>query len=137
MRDQRGHLGDVLGRPRQEGWRADAQVLQVGHEAGDVRRGQLIERHARGLEVANDPIVDIGDVHHPGDAIAGPLQVAAQHVAEQERAEVADVGWAVDGRPAAVHADVAGLDRLEILELAAEGVGQMQRHEPRIIADGR
>ena len=116
------HLGDVLGRPGSTSGGANAQALQVGQEALDVGRGQLVERAARWLEVANDPIVDIGDVHHPGDAVARPLEVATQQVAEQERAEVADVGRAIDRRPAAVHADVAGLERLNVLERAAEGV---------------
>ena len=50
---------------------------QVGQEARDVRRRQLVERAAGRLQVADDPIVDIGDVHHPRDLVARPAQVAA------------------------------------------------------------
>ena len=51
VRDERGHLRDVLGRPRQDVGRADAQLVEVGQEARDMRRGQLVERAARGREV--------------------------------------------------------------------------------------
>ena len=91
-----------------------------------MRRGQLVERAALGREVADDPIVNVGDVHHPRHPVARPAQVAADQVAREERAEVADVRRAVDGRPAGVHAHMAGLERREFLELAAEGVGEMQ-----------
>ena len=120
-------------RPRQLAWRADAHIGHVGHESGDVWSGQLVERAAGGLQVADDPIVDIGDVHHPRHSVARPFEVAAGQVAEQERAEVAHMGRAVDGRPARVHAYMPGLEWCEIFDLPAEGIGQAQRHAPMFV----
>ena len=53
-------------------------------------------------------------------AKAAPAQVADQQVREQERAEVADVRRPVDGGPAAVDADVPGLQRLQRAGLARQ-----------------
>ena len=58
-------------------------------------------------------MTDVGDVHHVPHAIAVPFEHALQDVFEQEGAEVADVLIVVDGRPAGVKADRAGLQRLE------------------------
>ena len=61
-------------------------------------------------------------------AQAAVAQVADQEVREQERPEVADVGRAVDRRPAAVDPDVTGLQRLERADLARERVLEADRH---------
>ena len=77
--------------------------------------------------VADDLVVHVGDVHHPGDREALPGEVAAQQVGEEEAAEVADVRGRIDGRAAAVHADRARLERLEGLQRAAERVAERRR----------
>ena len=59
-----------------------------------MARGQLADGHALRVGVADDLVVDVGDVHHPGDRVALPGEVTAQQVGEDEAAEVADVGRA-------------------------------------------
>ena len=106
--------------------RKSAQVVEEGRL---VARGQLADGDALGSRVADDLVVDVGDVHDPGHGVAAPGQVAAQEVGEEEAPEVADVGRRVDRRPAAVDADVGRVERLEGLERAAERVAEAQRHE--------
>ena len=62
---------------------------------------------------------DVGDVLDVKDLVAEVVEAAAQHVREEETAQVADVGVAVDGRPTGVDRDAAGSGRLERVELAA------------------
>ena len=54
--------------------------------------------------VADDLVVDVGDVHDVVDGEAVQREDAAQHVDVQKGAEVADVAVVVDGGAAAVQA---------------------------------
>ena len=91
----------------------------VGEEPLRVPVGERLVGDPLGGGAADDLVVDVGQVHDPRHAQAAVAQVADEEVGEQERPEVADVGRAVDRRPAAVDPDVAGLERLERLEVAA------------------
>ena len=85
----------------------------VGEEARQVSVGQLRDADPGGRCAADDLVVDVGDVHDPAHGVAAPAQVTDQQVREEERAEVADVGRAVDRRTARVDADdvALGLER--------------------------
>ncbi len=52
--------------------------------------------------VADDLVVDVGDVHDVFDGDALLAEKAAQHIDVQEGAEVADVAVVVDGGPAGI-----------------------------------
>ena len=90
--------------------------------------GEVADRFARGGRAADDLVVDVGDVHHPGDPKPAVAQVADEQVGEQERPEVADVGRPVDRRPAAVDADVTRLEGDELALLPAQRVEQAEAH---------
>ena len=94
---------DVLGGPRQDVRRGDAQPREVLEERGRVARGQLGDGDALRGGVADDLVVDVGDVHDPRHRVALPVEVAAHEVGEHEAPEVAHVGGRVHGRPAGVH----------------------------------
>ena len=65
-------------------------------------RGLLVERVAVRDGVLDDPVVDVGEVHHVRDLREPAVEPAAQHVLEDERAEVADVDTIPDRRSAGV-----------------------------------
>jgi hypothetical protein len=67
-------------------------------------------------------VAHVGDVHHVRHFIAEEAEGAGQDVVEDVGSEVADVRVIVDGGPAAVETRLAGADRREVLELAAERV---------------
>ena len=93
---------------------------------------RFVQRQARMLlgRARVDLVVDVGDVARVGDVI-GAVDVAQQpeqHVEHDHRPRVADVGVVVDGRPAHVHAHVAGIDGLERLLPARQRVVERECH---------
>jgi hypothetical protein len=56
-------------------------------------------------DTLDDFVLHVGDVHDVCDGVALEFEGAADEVAEDERAPVADVREVIDGRPAAIHAD--------------------------------
>ena len=107
---------------------ACVQGGEVDEKGLDVGVRVVPDFEPGGLCLANGLVVDVGQVHHLGDVVAEKLQGASQDVLEEEAAEVADVGEVVDRRSAGVHAHMARLDRLEVLELAVQRVVEAQRN---------
>ena len=138
------HLGDVLGGLGVDVDRQDVDggfILQpgIGVELSDLRRALALrlggQLHAvlalvEGV-VAHVP--DVGDVLDGTNLVAQVLQGPPQDVREEEAAQVADVGVAVDGRAAGVDADQSRGVRLEWLDRArqraveADGPGRCRR----------
>jgi hypothetical protein len=73
-------------------------------------------------------VADVGDVDDVPHLDAVQLEHAAQRVAEQVGAQVADVGVVVDGRAAGVQAGAAGIQGVERAQAALVGVVQHQAH---------
>ena len=121
--DHRLHLVDMFGGARLEGRLQAAQRLHVGLELrvgffGDLA-DRLVERQAgivaRGARV--DLVVDVGDVADIGDvvlAVEVPEQ-PEQHVEDDDRPRIADMGEVVDGRAADIHAHIVRIDGDKIL----------------------
>ena len=63
---------------------------------------------------------DVADVTH---LVAQVAEQFAQHIVGHARAGMAEMGVAVDGRAADIHAYVAGVDRLEQLFASGQGIG--------------
>ena len=73
-------------------------------------------------------VVDVGDVDHPRHLVAEVDEVPLDRVEDHRADHVADVAGRIDRRPADVHADLAGLDRLEGLLGLSQRVIDAQRH---------
>ena len=122
LADHRQHLVDVLGslglllRPQ-----AAERVEILVHGRGEFPR-VLAPVDARLARAVDDLVVDVGDVAHVGHAQPAMPQIAAHHVEHHQHAGIADVEIVVDGDAAAVHAHVAGLDGLQFLLLARQGI---------------
>ena len=120
--DQRDHLGYVVSRM---GDNLGTFKIERGHvlkESGLVFRAVLTDVEVCCRGVANDLVVDVGDVHDVTDIHADLLQVAAQHVDVDEGAEVADVAVVVDGGSAGVHAEVSAVAGQEGFDAPCEGI---------------
>ena len=81
-----------------------AERVEVFEEGPLVARRVLGDGDALRGGVADDLVVDVGDVHDVLDGDALLLEKAAQEIDVQEGAEVADVAVVVDGGAAGVEA---------------------------------
>jgi hypothetical protein len=64
------------------------------------------------------------------DRVTSPFEMALEQVLENVRPKISDVGAAINGRTARVHAHPrgGGIARGKFLELARVGVKETQRH---------
>ena len=136
--DHRLHRLDVFGGARLEARRQAAERLHVLGEIAIGPLRQLADRNAELGRARVDPVVDVGDVAHVDDAIV-PIEMAQQpeqHVEDDDRARVADVGEIVDRRPAHIHAHAPlgfreaqlPIERHEIALLARQRIVELQLH---------
>ena len=94
--------------------------------AGIAQAGAAGARLERACAVAGLSLRTLQRWHREG----GVVQQPEQHVEDDRRAGIADVGVVVDGRPADVHAHARRIERRERLLLAGQRVEQVQRHPP-------
>ena len=112
--DHGDHGADLLG-----GAGAHIGIEHVGgaHDAdelvGELRR-DLGGSAALLVAALDDLVIDIGEVLGERDLVAARDEPATNHVKADERAGIADVDVVVDRGAAHVHADLAGLDGLEL-----------------------
>ena len=94
-------------------WNAASYAAAIS--AGVLRLEPGLDEHP--VLAAVEPLVpqvaDVGDVLDVEDLEPVVQERPADEVGEQVTAQVADVGVAVDRRPARVHPDPAGLERLD------------------------
>src|SRR5438105_5319157 len=91
-------------------------------ELVDEWRGVTDDVLPSGVGIADDFVLDVGDVHDLAHAQSAVLEIAPQHVAPDEGAVVSDVEMAVDGRTAGIHPHLARDDRNECFLFAGQGV---------------
>jgi hypothetical protein len=79
--------------------------------------------------VADDFVLDVGDVHHVVEREAARAQRAAKDILKGKSPEVADVDVGIDGRSAGVHPDRLAIRRGKFFETLRERVVEAQSHE--------
>ena len=126
--DERDHLGDVFGGVRHDDGREAAEGVEVFEEGALVARGVVGDGDALRGGVADDLVVDVGDVHDVLDLDALLLKKAAEQIDMDEGAEVADVAVVVDGGAAGVEGEGLAVRRGERFDLCAEGVEELKCH---------
>ena len=120
--DQADDLSNRLGGQRLVVGPADAEPVGVvdvrlGHLGGQCgRRDPALVR--QGIDL----LVDVGDVLDKRHRLAAPLEVALHETEHDERASVAHMDAAIDGRPADVHPDPPVGAGYELERLAGAGV---------------
>src|SRR4026209_1354578 len=95
------------------------EVLDVAPE-GDPGRVGPVDRL----------VVHVSEVHDVEHLIPALFQPAPQQVLEEKRPEISDMRVVIDGGAAGVERDLAGLERLEGLDLATQRVVQPEGHAP-------
>ena len=73
-------------------------------------------------------VTDVRDVHDVMNFVAEEFESTTNHVGEQERAEVSDVGKVIDRRAAAVHSHAVRFDRLKCFGSVGERVVELDFH---------
>ena len=127
--DEPDHLRQVLGRLGLDVRRLHAERGHVLVEGPDVALGHLASGDALLDGAPDDLVVDVREVAHECDAVAGKAQVAGDHVEDHQHPRVTDVREVVHRHPARVHLDLAGRQRDEILLHARHRV--VDFHSPR------
>ena len=135
--DHLDHALDVLGRARLEGRLQHGKGLDVlvvlirglsCHQCDGI-----VQRHVGMVpqRPCVDLVVDVGDVAHIGDMLRAieMAQQPEQHVEDDRRPGIADMGIVVDRRSADIEAHVAVIDRAEVLLRTGQCVGELQALE--------
>ena len=112
--DHGDHGADLLGGARTH--------IGIEHVGGAHNADKLVRELRRNLGggtallvgALDDLVIDIGEVLGECDLVAARDEPATNYVKADERAGVADVDVVVDRGAAHVHADLAGLDGLEL-----------------------
>ena len=107
-----------------------AERLHVVVEAGRLGGGQVEVVHAELAGLAEDRVVDVGDVAHAARLVAEVAEPALEHVVGDVDRGVAEVGRVVRRDAARVHRDDRA--RLERDDLPAGGAPQAHARSPVI-----
>ena len=126
--DHGDHLGDVVGGAGLDLGLQRAQGLHVLVEGPGRALGDGVDALAAVFGGGVDLVVHVGDVAHVRDLGIETLQQPVQHVEDDDRTRVADVGEVVHRGAAHIHADGVPPQRLEPDFPAGQGVMQMQGH---------
>ena len=112
--DHGDHGADLFGGA---GTHIGIEHVGSAHDADELvreLRRDLGSRSALLVGALDDLVIDIGEVLGERDLVAARDEPATNHVKADERAGIADVDVVVDRGAAHVHADLAGLDGLEL-----------------------
>ena len=109
-------------------WLLDVQCRGIFEERLLIFRRVLLHAHAGARRIANDLVIDVGDVHYVAYLVSALAQKSAQKVDRNECPKVANVAVIVDRRPARIHANLVIFERPELFHLARECVVKMKRH---------
>ncbi len=118
--DEAENVRDSRGRPWLGIGPEQPECLHVGIEAGDLARREVQIVHAELAGLAQDVVVDIGDVAHAQRPVAEIAQAPLQHVVSQVYRCVAEMRRVIGRDPARVHRD--NLARRERDNLATSSV---------------
>jgi hypothetical protein len=134
--DDLPHLLDVLGRARLD---IGLEAAKRGHVLVELALGffrdladRVVQRQA-GIFLRRARInfvVHVGDVADIFDVV-GAIEVAQQpveHVEDDDRARIADMGEVIDRRPAHIHAHIRRIERAKRLLPARQRVVKLQFH---------
>ena len=95
----------------------------------------LLNRDSGLCGVANNLVVNVGNVHDVVKFVSALAQVTAQDVHRDKGAKISDVPVVINRGPARIHANLVALQRAELFDLAGQRVVKAQGHEKGKVAD--
>jgi len=108
------------------GLTADSRNVQPGFLfaalPGTRQDGRSFAADAIARGVADDLVIDVGNVHDIAHVVARLPEESLQQVDGNKGAEVADVSIIIDGRAAGIHVDFFAAQRAELFDLRRHGV---------------
>ena len=107
-------------------WKAASYAAAISAGVFDSQPGLDEHRSVAAIEPLVAQVADVGDVLDVEDLEAVVEQRPPDEVGQQVAAQVPDVRVAVDRRPAGVHPDAAGFERLDLVHVAGERVAQAE-----------
>ncbi len=121
---ERDHFRHMMRRVRVGGGRQDAERAHVVQIGLLELRGDFGCWDAARLGGGHHLVVDVGDVAGIDDVVRAiaPAQQAEQHVKNDGRTRIADMGEVVDGRAADIHGDPVRIGGREGLLFGGEGI---------------
>ena len=133
--DDLDHLGDVVGGAGLMGRIEAAERLRIGQKLVRCRLGDAADGLVQGQrwKVARRPVVDlvihVGDVADIGDGAVAvdPAQQPVEHIEDDDRARISDMGEVIDRRAADIHAHMGGIDGDELLLRSGQRIVKSQR----------
>ena len=128
--DQRLHVAYVFRGPGLDIGTTDIQAVHVLMEGGNVGFGNFRAGLALTVGPGNDLVVHVGKIADKGHVVAEMTQIPVQHVEHHRRACMTDMTEVVGRDAAGVHADLAGMARLEIFLAACHGIIQLHGFLP-------
>ncbi len=102
--------------------RLNIEGLQILEECLTVELDIVYKRGIRLARPANRLVVNVREIHHLRDTISLVAQIAPHDVAQDERAEVANVGVVIHGGSTGVHTDLSRMNRLEFFLGARQSI---------------
>jgi hypothetical protein len=133
--DHGDHLGNVFGGTDHVLGALDGEEVHVLKKCLGEFRSVFGDGEAGGSRVADDLVVDVGDVHDVIEGEAFHEERATENVHVNEGAEVANVAVVIHGRAAGVDADALAVFGEELFLLAGEGVEEADGHEGNVVAE--
>ncbi len=120
--DERYHAVDIFGSVGDLFGLLDAERVHVFEEGSLVFGAVLSDGFAGGEGVADNFVVNVGDVHDVMQREAVKAGGAAQEVDVEEGAEVADVAVVIDRGAAAIEAQGVAVGGIERFDFSGKGV---------------
>ena len=132
LRDDRLHVGDVVGRPRLEIRAQHSERVGVFvHRRNETIR-QCLDRLAVFLGAADDFVIHIGDVAHVAHLESALPQPAHHHVEDHHHSCVPEMAVVVNRHSANVDAGVTGLEGTKNFFSATERVIDCEHADDRV-----
>ncbi len=126
--DERDHAVDVFGGASNVFGALNVEGFHVFEKGLLVAGAVLADGLAGGGGIADDLVVDVGDVHDVVEGEAVEAGGAAQDVDMQEGAEVADVAVVVDGGAATIEAEGVTVRGEERFVFSGESIEEFESH---------